>query len=152
MKLADSDYHVGDVFTGMKTMRTQGKIDFIECDPPYGIDLTKNRMKDSGVNNVNSYQEVPTEDYQEFLTNLCNELYRVAGKDCWMVFWFGPTWQHEVLTTLRSAGWSVDEIPALWLKPSGQTMQPELYFARCYEPFYVCRKGNPVMALRGQKN
>jgi DNA modification methylase len=31
-------------------------------------------------------------------------------------------------------------------------MQPELYYARCYEPFYLCRKGKPVMAERGRSN
>lgn len=152
LKLADSDYRIGDVFKGMATMRTQGRIGFIECDPPYGIDLGNTRMKAAGVNAVNSYEEIDKTSYEEFLRKLTNELYRIAGKDCWMIFWFGPTWQHEVLTNLRAAGWLVDEIPALWIKPSGQTMQPDLYFARCYEPFYVCRKGNPVMALRGQPN
>ena len=46
----------------------------------------------------------------------------------------------------------MDEIPAIWVKPNGQTLQPELYYARCYEPFFVCRKGKPIMAERGRSN
>jgi hypothetical protein len=46
----------------------------------------------------------------------------------------------------------VDEIPAIWTKSQGQTMQPEIYLARGYEPFFMCRKGKPVMVERGRLN
>jgi len=148
LKIAMEDYRVGDVFTGMAKLKSGGNISLIECDPPYGIDLGVQKLGSA----ADDYKEVSSETYKGFLDNLTKELYRVAGKDCWLVFWFGPTWQAEVLESLRSAGWLVDEIPALWVKPNGQTMQPELYYARCYEPFYLCRKGKPVMVERGRSN
>lgn len=153
LKLADANYMIGDVFKGMEGMRTNGNIQIIECDPPYGIDLNEQKAgKDSATSNVRSYNEVERQAYPEFLSRLAGELYRVAGKDCWLVFWFGPTWQREVLDALRTAGWAVDEIPAIWTKNQGQTLQPEVYLARGYEPFYVCRKGKPVMVERGRLN
>lgn len=148
LKIAKNSYHIGDTFAGMAKMRTNGSINIIECDPPYGIDL--NNVKSGST--ADNYKEVDKSVYENFLNKLATELFRVAGKDCWLVFWFGPTWQHETLTALRSAGWLVDEIPAIWTKPNGQTLQPELYYARCYEPFYLCRKGKPVMVDRGRSN
>jgi ParB/RepB/Spo0J family partition protein len=153
LKLADSNYMIGDVFKGMEGMRTNGNIQIIECDPPYGIDLNEQKAgNESATSNVKSYNEVKRQDYPDFLKRLAAELYRVAGKDCWLVFWFGPTWQREVLEALRDAGWAVDEIPAIWTKNQGQTLQPEIYFARGYEPFFLCRKGKPVMVERGRLN
>lgn len=153
LKEADNNYRIGDVFTGMEKLKANGHISIIECDPPYGIDLNSQKAgKDNVGSTVSGYKEVHEDVYENFLEKLCNELYRVAGRDCWLVFWFGPTWQAEVLSALRNAKWQVDEIPAIWAKPNGQTLQPELYYARCYEPFYLARKGKPVMAERGRSN
>lgn len=153
LRKAQDNYIVKDVFKGMEGLKSNGHIDIIECDPPYGIDLNEQKAgKDSVGSTVDGYKEVASEVYGSFLEKLASELYRVAGKDCWLVFWFGPTWQREVYDALTGAGWKVDEIPAIWAKPNGQTLQPELYYARCYEPFYLCRKGKPVMAERGRSN
>jgi ParB family chromosome partitioning protein len=153
LKLADKNYIVSDVFAGMSGLKDNGHINLIECDPPYGIDLNSQKgSADSAVSTVHSYEEVSRDEYPGFLKRLASELYRVAGKDCWLVFWYGPTWHHQVLTSLREAGWQVDEIPAIWAKPQGQTLQPELYFARGYEPFFLCRKGKPLMIERGRLN
>lgn len=153
LRRANDSYHVGDAFEGMAKMRTGGHVHFIECDPPYGIALNEQKgSKDSAGNNVDSYQEVPTDQYEGFLDKLTHELFRVANKDCWLVFWYGPTWHHQVITSLRKAGWLVDDIPAIWTKMVGQTLQPQIHLARTYEPFFVCRKGNPVLAKPGTGN
>lgn len=153
LKNADQNYIIKDVFKGLEGLRNNGHISIIECDPPYGIDLnSKKASADSVTSTVEGYKEVAADVYAGFLDKLTSELFRVAGKDCWMVFWYGPTWHQQVLTSLQNAGWKVDEIPAIWVKPNGQTLQPELYYARCYEPFFLCRKGKPVMAERGRSN
>lgn len=153
LKLADSNYQVRDVFDGLAALRSNSAINIIECDPPYGIDLNEQKASNRNAgSNVHSYEEVERDAYPDFLKRLTEELYRVAGKDCWLVFWYGPTWHQQVLTALRDAGWHVDEIPAIWAKTQGQTMQPEVYLARGYEPFFLCRKGKPVMVNRGRLN
>lgn len=150
---ADNCYRISDVFDGMASMRTNGHIEFIECDPPYGIDLTEQKgSKDSVDSTIHGYQEIASNEYEAFLKKLTTELYRVAGRDCWMIFWFGPSWHTQVKAALESAGWLVDDIPAIWTKFQGQTLQPEIYLARCYEPFFVCRKGKPILAMRGCSN
>jgi ParB/RepB/Spo0J family partition protein len=156
LKVADANYMICDVFKGMAGLKKDGNIQFIECDPPYGVDLQNQKSKlnatPAAKDMHEEYNEIPEDQYLSFLDKLTKELYRIAGKDCWMVFWFGQSWQHEVLTSLRTAGWQVDEIPAIWVKFNGQTLQPELYLARAWEPFYICRKGNPVLAKRGRLN
>jgi ParB/RepB/Spo0J family partition protein len=153
LKVANDSYVIGDVFKGMSGLRSNGHISIIECDPPYGIELNEQKAgRDSVTSTVTGYKEVHGSEYEGFLSKLTKELYRVAGKDCWLVFWYGQSWHNEVLTALREAGWEVDEIPAVWIKPNGQTLQPELYYARCWEPFFLCRKGKPVMAERGRSN
>ena len=153
LKMADQNYMIGDVFKIMQGLKNNGNIQLIECDPPYGIDLNDQKAsKDSATSNVHSYEEVPRDAYPDFLDRLTSELFRVAGKDCWLVFWYGPSWHQQVLESLRKAGWHVDEIPAIWAKTQGQTLQPEIYLARGYEPFFLCRKGKPVMVERGRLN
>jgi ParB-like partition proteins len=150
LRVADQAYIIKDVFDGLAGLRTNGNIQFIECDPPYGVSLNENKKgEDTG---AATYNEVKEKDYPAFLDKLTTELYRVAGKDCWMVFWYGQSWHTEVLVSLRKAGWEVDDIPAVWVKPNGQTMQPDLYLGRSWEPFFCCRKGKPLLGMRGVLN
>lgn len=153
LKIADANYCIGDVFEELAELRSSGLIHIIECDPPYGINLKGVKAsKDSATATVHAYTEIDAADYNAFLVKLAKELYRVAGPHCWLLFWFGPTWWAEARSALKDAGWLVDDIPAIWAKEHGQTLQPELYLARGYEPFFVCRKGTPVMTKRGRLN
>lgn len=153
LKLADANYRIGDVFKGLAELRSDGMIDIIECDPPYGIDLTGvKRGREEVGSTVTSYNEVPAMEYDNFLGKLCRELYRIAAPNSFLIFWFGPTWHTQVMSNLRAANWLVDDIPCIWSKGAGQTMHPEYYFARTYEPFFLCRKGQPVLNKRGRSN
>lgn len=154
---ADRDYRVGDVFKGLAELPTGGSvgklIELVECDPPYGIDLgAVKSTKDSPTSNVATYNEVVATDYIPFLNKLGKELYRVTSPNAWLIFWFGPTWWGQVKSSLTDAGWTVDDIPAIWVKEQGQTLQPEINLGRAYEPFFVCRKGRPMLFKRGRLN
>lgn len=159
LRLADGNYNVGDTFKGLAELPSNAdegsftRFHIIECDPPYGIDLREQKAsKDNITSNVHSYEEIAAEAYPDFLNKLARELYRVAGQHTFLVFWFGPSWQHQVLTALRTAGWLVDEIPCIWAKTQGQTLQPKMYFGRAYEPFFLCRKGAPAILQEGRLN
>lgn len=149
LTLAKTNYKIGDALASMKTLPAgAGCLNLIEVDPPYGIDLPDLKRGDK----ADSYKEVPRDAYAEFLQTVAAETFRIAGQHCWMIFWYGPTHHQLVLTTLRNAGWEVDEIPAIWNKTNGQTMQPEVYLGRAYEPFFVCRKGRPALMKHGRSN
>ena len=147
--LAKTNYRIGDAIIEMKALSAgAGNLHLIEVDPPYGIELNEQKKGDSAT----TYKEVPRDEYAEFLRDVAEQTFRIAGSTCWMIWWFGPTHHQLVLTTLRAAGWLVDEIPAIWSKGHGQTLSPENYFARAYEPFFLCKKGMPGMAKRGRAN
>lgn len=153
LSLANANYRVGDTFKGLAELPSDGVSSIIECDPPYGIDLTNaKRGREEAGAIVQTYNEVAAVEYDSFLGKLCHELYRVAAPNSFLVFWFGPTWHTQVISNLRTAGWSVDDIPCIWNKVTGQTMHPEYYLARSYEPFFLCRKGKPSINKRGRSN
>lgn len=155
-KIADGNYNIGDTFVGLSQLQSNGVVDFIECDPPYGVDLgVLTDRKDKGADlrgRDQDYHEIADEHYPEFLKKLTGELYRVANKNCWMVFWFAFRWYPEVVAALQEAGWKTDLVPSLWIKDTGRTPRPDLLLARSYEPFLVCRKGNPVIVKQGTLN
>lgn len=153
IRIAGDDYKISDIFEGLASLPDNGRIDFIECDSPYGIELNTAKRGNEEVNSTAiSYNEVKQSDYPEFLERLTSELYRVAGRNSWCAFWFGQSWFTEVKAALIKAGWQIDEIPNIWVKNVGQTQQPELYLGRAWEPFFICRKGKPVLANRGRLN
>lgn len=152
LQIADANYRKGDCFHGLEHMKDNGLIHFIECDPPYGIDLNNMKKVEGPTSTVESYQEVPINEYAEFMNDLCSELYRVANQNCWMIMWYGPSNYDIVKGACVAAGWQVNDIPAIWAKPSGQTMQPSTNLANCYEPFFICKKGNPVLSKQGRSN
>lgn len=150
----ERDYRIGDVFQGLKGQK-KDTFSFIECDPPYGVDLDilTQREERTGVSERDAdYNEIRDQDYPGFLAKLAVELYRVAKPNSWMIFWFAFKWQHEVKFQLQAAGWVLDEVPAIWSKPAGRTPRPDLLLARCYEPFYICKKGQPTLAKQGSSN
>lgn len=151
IEIAKSNYRKGDAFKGLSELRTNGTVHFIECDPPYGVNLTEMKKTD-GASTVASYQEIPISEYQEFIEDLAAETFRIAGANCWMIMWYGPSNHEMVRQALVKGGWTVGEIPAMWVKPVGQTMQPSTNLANCYEPFFVCRKGSPVLSKQGRSN
>lgn len=152
LKIANANYIIGDTFEALSELRTDGLVHCIECDPPYAIDL--NEIKASDEQHAKTYNEVSRDKYPEFLASLSRELYRVAAKHSWLIFWFGPTHFTIVKESLLAAGWAVDDIPAIWyrLGSSGQTLQPNVNLGRTYEPFFVCRKGQPTLAKAGRSN
>lgn len=150
----ERDYRIGDVFQGLKGQK-KDTFSFIECDPPYGVDLDVLTQREDMTGTAGrdaDYNEIKKEDYPEFLQSLAKELYRVAKPNSWMIFWFAFKWQAEVKKELQDAGWTLDEVPAIWSKPIGRTPRPDLLLARCYEPFYVCRKGQAVLNQQGRSN
>lgn len=148
VRIAGSHYRIGDAIEGLKGIASNcTAFRLIECDPPYGIELHQAKAGE-----VDEYSEVDAAKYPDFIRELTKELYRVAPSESWLIFWFGPTWHCLIKQSLEDAGWTVDPIPGIWSKGSGQTKQPSVNLARAYEPFFICRKGNPVLHTPGRSN
>ena len=154
VRLADHWFHVGDVFEGLATIANNSPFaSLIEVDPPYAIDLEIQKKRTTQSNDdLNRYTEWDEDHYADTILRLATLLYEKANRDCWLIFWFGPTWFCEVKAALEIAGWTVDPIPGIWSKGSGQTNAPNSVLARTYEPFFIGKKGSPSLAKQGRSN
>jgi site-specific DNA-methyltransferase (adenine-specific) len=146
-KLIDS-FIIKDAIEGMKAL-PEGCIDFTEIDPPYGIELKEVKIEMYGSN----YNEIPKENYLPFVRSLLKEAYRVMAPHSWLVFWYAPEpWQELIYSEILKAGFTCSRMSAIWVKPTGQTINPEYNLANSYECFYYARKGNPSIVKRGRTN
>jgi ParB family chromosome partitioning protein len=150
---AEDSYRIGDAYKGLKNEQSSF-FDFIEVDPPYGIDLKKVKGRNADVRKVDLYNEISVQDYPDFIQKFAEQTYRVLKDDSFCIWWFGPVWYTGVKETLEAAGFKVNPIPAIWVKTNfqGQTASPNTALASCYEPFFVLRKGEPKLAKPGRRN
>lgn len=153
-----SCYILGDFFQEAKKIEN-GLFDLIEVDPPYGIDLQE--LRKNGENSTVGYNEIDTEQYPLFLELLIKECWRLLKADGWLLFWFGSPWQQVILDQLKSAGFQVRNLPAIWNKGSFsegrgitgggmQSLSPSYFLSRSYESFFYARKGNIRLAKPGR--
>jgi ParB/RepB/Spo0J family partition protein len=154
LKLASACYQIGDCIESMAHFGQPGSFHFAEIDPPYGIDLKAAKKQEGSADgsDLNAYTEVDSEEYSEFLEQVADEVYVKLTTDAFAIFWFGPTHQHVTKLAIEQAGFTVNDVPGIWTKESGQTQQPSLNLANCYEPFYVARKGSPPLKKQGRSN
>jgi site-specific DNA-methyltransferase (adenine-specific) len=146
-KLADA-YVVGDFFAVAKQI-PDSLYQFVEIDPPYGIDLTK--VKRDYIND--GYNEVSAKDYPAFMRKVFATCHRVMAANSWGVCWFGPDpWYSNIKNWLAEAGFKVGPLPGIWTKPTGQTNQPNTRLANAYEMFFYFSKGQPSLSKPGRIN
>lgn len=149
---ADQSFIIGDALANLAAHPSYN-YSFINCDPPYGIDLN-NAKKGSEITKTveQDYQEWSAEDYLGMCSAVAKETYRIIS-DGYMCFWFGIQWYKELYDILTNAGWSVDRVPGIWYATgAGQTNQPDLLLGKNYEAFFICRKGKPILNKRGRSN
>lgn len=153
---AVNHYLIGDAIAGMQSLHP-GVWNFAEVDPPYGIALDEVKKKDGlgaqGLKGHDNYTEVAGDEYRHFLFNTAYEVYRLLTHNSFCVWWFGCTHYELVRTTLIEIGFEVADIPGIWYKGNqGQTNQPNVLLANCYETFFVARKGKPMLHTPGRSN
>lgn len=152
VKIAESNYKVGDVFEGMGKL-VDGSYFFAEVDPPYAVNIDVRKSRSLDTSKLGTYQEIAATEYPQFIADLAGETYRVLQNNTFCVWWYGWDWHTTVLATLREVGFKVSGIPAIWTKGSqGQTASPDTMLGSCHEPFFVCRKGEPKLARVGRSN
>jgi ParB/RepB/Spo0J family partition protein len=151
-KFASDHYKIGDVFEGLENISDR-VFGFAEVDPPYGVEIDRRKSRNKDTENVDRYNEVPAKEYSRFVSRLAEEVYRVLKDNTFCVWWYGMSWHSTVHAALIEVGFKVNDIPAIWTKPgAGQTASPDTMLASCYEPFFVCRKGEPKLRKPGRGN
>lgn len=150
-KLLDS-FIVADFFEGIKQVKDES-IDVVEMDPPYGIDLHELKKDFDKGYDREEYNEIQGADYIPFIRRVLGELYRVMRPNSWLIMWHSSDpWSNLLFEEIKRAGFSVKRNTGFWLKPNGQTQQPQRYLANCTEPFFYAAKGTPVITRQGRSN
>jgi len=149
-------YITGDFFERIKEVPDRA-VSFIEVDPPYGISFDKNRKRSNyGTEYATNpdvdenYEEIPEDEYVAFLEAVYAECFRVLGHAQWLVTWYGWQWYDTVLASLTKAGFSPCYIPAIWVKPQGQTNSPANRLGSAAEPFIYAKKGTATIRKQGR--
>jgi len=151
-KHAEKHYQIGDAIEGLKKAY-KNDLHFIEVDPPYAVELDKRKSRNQDLIQMDAYNEVDAKEYPAFVEAVAKECFTCLKKDTFMVWWFGPTWYKEVREILKKVGFSVSDIPAIWVKDhAGQTASPDTMLGNAYEPFFICRKGKPKLRTPGRNN
>jgi DNA modification methylase len=148
-------YIIKDAFEGIKGIPS-GVFHLVEIDPPYAIKIMDQKRSEG----ESQYQR---EDYNEVLADvymngdpkgdwkgmkyLFKECYRVMTEHSWLLCWFGPDpWFEEMYKAIKGAGFETTRMAPIWVKPSGQTKQPETRLPNAYEMFFYAWKGRPAIA------
>lgn len=147
-----SAYIVGDFF---ENQLAPGQFSFIECDPPYGIDLLEQRADgDTNFDLQHDYKEIPNIEYLAFLNKLTDECYRLAADNSYIIIWCGPEHIARVLSSMERAKFTTCRIPGIWKKGSsyGQAQGMSTNLGNSYEMFVYGRKGGAQLRKQGRSN
>jgi DNA modification methylase len=148
-----NSYIQGDFFEGVKKI-PDGIMHLVEVDPPYAINLTGIKKSDGESSyNKTSYNEISPDKYQSFLFDTLKESYRVMADHSWLIFWFGMhPWFETVFNTIQKVGFESTKLCGVWIKPTGQSKQPQVRLANSYETFFYAWKGQPALNKAGRSN
>jgi DNA modification methylase len=145
---------IKDFFEGIKEIPDE-IMHLVEIDPPYAINLDKQKKKDGESSYIlENYNEISSDDYQDFLSDLFKQCYRVMTPHSWLICWFAPQpWFETVYSHLHHAGFDTTRMVGIWSKGTpGQNMNPTTRLANSYEMFFYAWKGNPALNKAGRGN
>lgn len=147
-------YVVGDFFSNDLP---DGKFSFIECDPPYGINLPEMRDAEYKGSLETNYTEITDEEYPDFLRKLVKELYRLASPDSYTIIWHSIVYNNLLNNELEKVGFLVHPHHlGIWKKgnTSGQSRHPDIMLGYSCEYFVFARKGHASLQpkKRGRSN
>lgn len=128
-----------------------GVFNCIITDPPYGINLDEGETK-KGNPHPTIYSD-STYDIMDLTALIIPEAYRILQDHTHAYFFFDIKQYARIFRLLTDAGFTVDPIPLLWVKPgSGQVNHPDSRWGSGYEACFFCRKGNRALLKQGQSN
>jgi ParB/RepB/Spo0J family partition protein len=143
-KLAEliGSYRQGDFFNNDLPA---GSFAFIECDPPFGLDLQDVRDADYK-GKLETYREVSADEYEAFIHKLCVELYRLASPVSWTLIWHKAESYKLIFDALESVGFKPRFQCGIWKKgkTTGGTRHPSSRFGNSYEQFLYAQKGDAL--------
>ena len=141
---------LGDALQEVKKW-SSGVFHCIVTDPPYGINLDTGETK-KGNAHPTIYAD-DTYDVMDLTAQIIPEAYRILQDNTHAYFFFDIKQYARIFRLLTDAGFTVDPIPLVWVKPgSGQVNHPDSRWGSGYEACFFCRKGTRALLKQGQSN
>lgn len=132
------------------------KFDLLLTDPLYGIDADEIRRSLNGVTGKFTSAgfkskdiDVPTLVMQS--ASLAGESWRFTKSNAHAYVFVAPRFYHILAMAFTDVGWKVHTKPLIWFKRnSGQTNQPTMWPASCYDMILFARKADSVLVIEGR--
>jgi len=150
-KNLEDSFVVGDFFTFAPNLE-DSSFDLVNLDPPWGIDLdiVKKETNLTKRQEDAKYKEIKS-DYLSFLKKALALCYNKLKPNSWLLLWYDIKAHNDIVKLCISVGFEVGlDIPAIWIKHSGQTQSPHRYLGRSWEPFLYIRKGRAEITKQGR--
>jgi site-specific DNA-methyltransferase (adenine-specific) len=145
-----ASYKVCNAFDALKTI-PDGSIDFIELDPPYGINYQDSRKSASS---KVEFDDVPESEFLSFNKLLMAQAQRILKPTGWVTMWFGMKWYEPLFQLCTEFGFKPNRFPIIWLKTvtGGMSLDPSTRLGACYEPVLYMHKGAGKLNIQGHGN
>jgi site-specific DNA-methyltransferase (adenine-specific) len=122
-------------------------VDFIHTDLPYGANVEK----------MSAHVSSPGFDDSRtgavgLLSDVARESYRTLRQDRYAAFWFGFNYYGEIVDALRTAGFTVADVPLIWIKNTKSGENPNGRYSNGYEACLIAVKGTPYLMRPGATN
>lgn len=161
LSILAKSYIIESCFEGTKKI-PNGVFHLVEIDPPYAIKLMDQKRSDGESQyQRDDYNEIPADIYMngdpngtwKGMKTLLKESYRVMTDHSWLLCWFAPEpWFDPMYQAILEAGFGTTRMCPIWVKPTGQTKQPERRLPNSYEMFFYAWKGQPAIAKQRSGN
>jgi len=123
--------------------------DIIITDPPYMIDIHKNRQLKVDVD----YYEDSKELSEYMLSEFPSQCFRVLKPTGSIYMFIGSEWFFPFTEAFTKAGFKVYWKEIIWVKNStGQTNNPDMWPGDCYEKIFFARKPENRLVKEGMPN
>lgn len=151
-----NSYIIKDFFLGVADI-PDGSIDFVEIDPPYGIELQELYEKRSDTMassyRAEDYKEVPADEYLRLLSETLAQSYRTMAEHSWGICWFAmEPWFEPTFQAIIKAGFYCRRVPGFWVQPTGASYNANLLLSNTMDSFFYFRKGQPRLNKPGRLN
>ena len=141
---------LGDAIQEVKKWNA-GVYHCIITDPPYGINIDSGETKKGNLH-PQIYAD-DTYDIMDLYAQIAPEAFRILKDDTHAYFFFDIKQYARIFRILTDAGFKVEPIPLIWVKPGGgQVNHPDSRWGSGYEACFFCRKGNRALLKQGQSN
>lgn len=130
---------------------SDGSVDVVICDPPYGNDVQGMAANSRQLLNERTFADSYYET-ENLIKKIIQESYRVLKPDSFMFLFFDFILYSSIVEEIGLAKFDEVPTPLIWVKNNVINTSPYTRYGRSYEPIMVARKGEPKLIRPSQRD